>query len=91
MDVEISEMLKILNDYEGNEKEIFELIQAEAMVKYKQCEEMIDTILNNKSKTEKEKHEAIMSMIGHIFTCGVSYGSVQVPLAMIKNRQSSIH
>ncbi len=91
MGVEISEMLKILNDYEGNEKEIFELIQAEAMVKYKQCEEMIDTILNNKSKTEKEKHEAIMSMIGHIFTCGVSYGSVQVPLAMIKNRQSSIH
>ncbi|MGG3670240.1 hypothetical protein CN923_15455 [Bacillus cereus] len=91
MDVEISEMLKILNDYEGNEKEIFELIQAEAMVKYKQCEEMIDTILNNKFRTEKEKHEAIMSMIGHIFTCGVSYGSVQVPLEMIKNRQSSIH
>ncbi|ABY45178.1 MULTISPECIES: hypothetical protein [Bacillus] len=91
MDVEISEMLKILNDYEGNEKEIFELIQAEAMMKYKQCEEMIDTILNNKFRTEKEKHEAIMSMIGHIFTCGVSYGSVQVPLEMIKNRQSSIH
>ncbi|MES5892542.1 MULTISPECIES: hypothetical protein [Bacillus cereus group] len=42
MDVEISEMLKILNDYEGNEKEIFELIQAEAMVKCKQCEEMIE-------------------------------------------------
>ncbi|PGU32892.1 hypothetical protein COD66_18075 [Bacillus cereus] len=91
MDVEISEMLKILNDYEGNEKEIFEQIQAEAMVKYKQCEEMIDTILNNKFRTEKEKHEAIMSMIGHIFTCGVYYGSVQVPLEMIKNRQSSIH
>ncbi|MEC5237497.1 hypothetical protein [Bacillus mycoides] len=91
MDVEISEMLKILNDYEGNEKEIFELIQAEAMMKYKQCEEMIDTILNNKFRTEKEKHEAIMSMIGDIFTCGVSYGSVQVPLEMIKNRQSSIH
>ncbi|MEK4914405.1 hypothetical protein [Bacillus sp. FSL E2-8887] len=91
MDVEISEMLKILNDYEGNEKEIFELIQAEAMMKYKQCEEMIDTILNNKFRTEKEKHEAIMSMIGHILTCGVSYGSVQVPLEMIKNRQSSIH
>lgn len=91
MDAKVSEILRMLNNYEGNEKEIFEQIQAEAMVKSKQCEEMIDTILNNKFRTEKEKHEAIMSMIGHIFTCGVSYGSVQVPLEMIKNRQSSIH
>ncbi|MGE6614382.1 hypothetical protein [Bacillus mycoides] len=91
MDAKVSEILRMLDNYEGNEKEIFEQIQAEAMVKYKQCEEMIDTILNNKFRTEKEKHEAIMRMIGDIFTCGVSYGSVQVPLEMIKNRQSSIH
>ncbi|MDZ5609492.1 hypothetical protein U2I54_21095 [Bacillus pseudomycoides] len=91
MDSKVSEILRMLDNYEGNEKELFEMIQAEAMVKYKQCEDMIDTILNNKSRTEKEKHEAIMSMIEHIFTCGVSYGSVQVPLVMIKNRQLSTH
>ena len=42
------------------------MIQAEAMVKYKQCEEMIDTILNNKSRSETERHEAIMNMIGSV-------------------------
>ncbi|MFL0405819.1 hypothetical protein [Bacillus nitratireducens] len=41
MDAKVSEILRMLNNYEGNEKEIFEQIQAEAMVKYKQCEEMI--------------------------------------------------
>ncbi|MGH0428626.1 hypothetical protein ACQVPL_04960 [Bacillus hominis] len=41
MDTKVSEILRMLNNYEGNEKEIFEQIQAEAMVKYKQCEEMI--------------------------------------------------
>ncbi|MBJ8054237.1 hypothetical protein JDS87_20380 [Bacillus cereus] len=41
MDAKVSEILRMLDNYEGNEKEIFEMIQAEAMVKYKQCEEMI--------------------------------------------------
>ncbi|MFH4275988.1 hypothetical protein WAJ11_20455, partial [Acinetobacter baumannii] len=67
------------------------MIQAEAMVKYKQCEEMIDTILNNKSRSETEKHEAIMNMIGYVFTCGVSYGTVQIPLAMISKHQLPTH
>ena len=91
MDTKISGILRMLDNYEENGKEIFEQIQAEAMVKYKQCEEMIDTILNTKSRTETEKHEAIMNMIGHIFTCGVSYGTVQIPLAMIEKHQSSTH
>ncbi|MFJ8352500.1 hypothetical protein [Bacillus paramycoides] len=32
MDAKVSEILRMLNNYEENEKEIFELIQAEAMV-----------------------------------------------------------
>ncbi|BCC32191.1 TPA: hypothetical protein ACOQ31_003366 [Bacillus cereus] len=91
MDSKVSEILRMLENYEGNEKEIFERIQAEAMVKYKQCEEMIDTILNNKSRSETEKHEAIMNMIGYVFTCGVSYGTVQIPLAMISKHQLPTH
>lgn len=91
MDEKNSEILRMLENYEGNEKEIFEQIQAEAMVKYKQCEEMIDTILNNKSRSETEKHEAIMNMIGYVFTCGVSYGTVQIPLAMISKHQLPTH
>ncbi|MGU3460116.1 hypothetical protein [Bacillus sp. D48C] len=34
MDVKDLKILRMLNNYEGNEKEIFELIQAEAMVKF---------------------------------------------------------
>ena len=34
MDAKVSEILRMLNNYEGNEKEIFEQIQAEAMVKF---------------------------------------------------------
>ncbi|AFQ16757.1 hypothetical protein COM04_28730, partial [Bacillus wiedmannii] len=34
MDAKVLEILRMLNNYEGNEKEIFELIQAEAMVKF---------------------------------------------------------
>ncbi|EJQ15045.1 hypothetical protein IE3_01389 [Bacillus cereus BAG3X2-1] len=41
MDAKVSEILRMLDNYEGNEKEIFEMIQAEVMVKYKQCEKMI--------------------------------------------------
>ncbi|HFK1457194.1 TPA: hypothetical protein ACGXMC_002823 [Bacillus cereus] len=91
MDSKVSEILRMLDNYEGNEKEIFEMIQAEAMVKYKQCEEMIDTILNNKSRSETEKHEAIMNMVGHIFTCGISNRTVQIPLAMISKHQLPTH
>ncbi|AAU15443.1 hypothetical protein I6G76_26655 [Bacillus cereus] len=81
----------MLDNYEGNEKGIFEQIQAEAMVKYKQCEELIDTILNNKSRSETERHEAIMNMVGHIFTGGVSNGTVQIPLGMISKHQLPTH
>ncbi|AAP24910.1 hypothetical protein CKL83_09705 [Bacillus anthracis] len=34
MDAKVLEVLRMLNNYEGNEKEIFELIQAEVMVKF---------------------------------------------------------
>ncbi|UJA78957.1 hypothetical protein LSF16_23745 [Bacillus cereus] len=69
MDEKISGILRMLDNYEGNEKGIFKMIQAEAMVKYKQCEEMI----------------------GSVFTCGVSYGTVQIPVAMISKHQLPTH
>ncbi|OFC97354.1 hypothetical protein COM21_02940 [Bacillus toyonensis] len=34
MDTKVSEILRMLDNYEGNEKGIFEQIQAEAMVKF---------------------------------------------------------
>ncbi len=34
MDAKVLEVLRMLNNYEGKEKEIFELIQAEVMVNF---------------------------------------------------------